>query len=215
MMLLRLVFMQILVYKTLVSALPVATHWDDVISQRRHAANCQPPQDINQLFQSLNKNADTSLYFRHVREGIRPYLHTELNTDQVFDSENYYRGTTCPSSVSDDPQDPLWMRSLCPWYYNVTRLPAGHYPSAIPQAVCKCEKCVDNNQKQCERVSTQIRVLEEIGCGNGFYKYKPKTIAHYVGCTCANRRIATLNLSQSSSSGISRTLMCGDYPCTK
>ncbi|XP_071111121.1 uncharacterized protein [Haliotis cracherodii] len=143
------------------SALPVNDAWKHVVRQRRNAANCQPPQDINQLFQSLNANTDTSIFLRYA-QGARPgsYLHNELNTDQVFDSSNL-GGITCPSSVSDDPQDPLWMRSLCPWYYNVTDLPAGHYPSAIQDAVCRCVRCVDNARARCERVSTQIRVLEE------------------------------------------------------
>ncbi|XP_067673852.1 interleukin 17-like protein [Haliotis asinina] len=195
-MLVCLTVMQILVYQALVSAIPVSvTNRDDVIRQRRNIANCQPPQDINQLFQSLNANTDTLLYLRCTREGIRPYLNTELNTDQVFGTKNYYRGTICPTSVSDDPNDSLWMRSLCPWYYNVTYLPVGHYPSVIPQAVCKCDMCVDNNQKQCERVSTQIRVLEETDCENGFYKYKPKTFTQYVGCAWRVAALQTQNQS--------------------
>ncbi|XP_046380546.2 interleukin 17-like protein [Haliotis rufescens] len=194
------------------SALPVNDAWKHVVRQRRNAANCQPPQDINQLFQSLNANTDTSIFLRNA-QGARPgsYLHSELNTDQVFDS-SHLGGITCPSSVSDDPQDPLWMRSLCPWYYNVTDLPAGHYPSAIPQAVCKCDKCVDNNQNQCERVSTQIRVLEETGCENGFFIYKPKIITHFVGCTCAKRRTPTVGSNTAPTASDSES-SCGDFGC--
>ncbi|XP_046553583.1 interleukin 17-like protein [Haliotis rubra] len=205
-MVMSLIATQVLVYQALVSALPLATNSDDVIRLRRNDANCQPPQDINQLFQSLNANNDTLVFLRLAREGIRPYNNTELNTD----TNNY--SITCPGNVSDDPNDPLWMRSLCPWYYNVTNY-NGQYPSVIPEAVCKCDKCVDNNQNQCERVSTQIRVLEKTGCENGFYKYKPKTFTYYAGCTCASRR--TTDSKPVGSGGSSDPPMCGDYGCAQ
>ncbi|XP_067673849.1 interleukin 17-like protein [Haliotis asinina] len=169
------------------SALPVDDTWKHVVRERRDVANCQPPQDINQLFQSLNANTNVSIFLRNA-QGARPgsYPHGEWNTSDTPNSSNLI---TCPTNVSANPTDPLRMRSLCPWYYNVINY-SNQYPSTIPQAVCRCPECVNERQARCERVSTQIRVLEKIDCRNGFYIYKPKSIDFHVGCTCVRRPTA-------------------------
>ncbi|XP_046543993.1 interleukin 17-like protein [Haliotis rubra] len=171
------------------SALPVDDAWKHVVRQRRNADNCQPPQDVHQLFQSLNANTNVSIFLRNAQDGRQGSLGS-WNTDHVSNTTNQ-EGITCPSSVSDDPNDPLWRRSLCPWYYNVVNNNR-RYPSAIPEAVCRCDRCVDNRQAKCERVTTQIRVLERTGCINGFFIYKPKSVPVSVGCTCVKRPIATV-----------------------
>ena len=175
-----------------VSTLPLNNDWDNLIRSRRDTANCQPPTNVDELFRRLNENVDTSVFFRPSSSSgnDRPLLHGELNSDQVSESV-YGPSLTCPDKASDNPDDPLWMRSLCPWYYNMTELSSDHYPRFIPQAVCKCSNCIDSNLNQCERVSTNIRVLKKTGCQEGFVTYKPETITHYVGCTCAKRRTTT------------------------
>ncbi|XP_046337696.2 interleukin 17-like protein [Haliotis rufescens] len=169
--------------------------------ERRQVENCQPPANLSLLFESLNQHLNASLYLQMSEPaGNISHLPTELNYHQVSDSQVANR--SCPSSVSDDPSAPVFSRSICPWWYNITELPAGHFPSVIPQAVCKCPACVGNDVNECSRVSTNIRVLQEIGCQDGFYKYKPILKTHHVGCTCTKKRTSPT------------TNDCGGWGCT-
>ncbi|XP_046553619.1 interleukin 17-like protein [Haliotis rubra] len=157
--------------------------------ERRQVANCQPPANLSLLFENLNQHLNASMYLQMSElagNNSKLPMATELNYHLVNDSQT--GGQSCPSSVSDDPNAPVFSRSICPWWYNITELPAGHFPSFIPQAVCKCSACVGNDVNECSRVSTNIRVLKEIGCQDGFYKYKPVLKTHHVGCTCTKKR---------------------------
>ncbi|KAL8620803.1 hypothetical protein ACOMHN_033200 [Nucella lapillus] len=51
---------------------------------------------------------------------------------------------TCPSSLTTDSSLSVADRSLCPYYFNVLRLPEGYYPSSLNTVRCKCQRCVQH-----------------------------------------------------------------------
>ncbi len=156
--------------------------------QARALHECSPPENLEELFTLQNININTSMFLRLARAGERSPVSLDVSIRELEKTLSH-NNRTCPTTVSDNPEDPLWARSLCPWYYNVTELAAGHYPRVIPQAVCKCENCVESTLNQCQPITTQIRVLEESMCVDGFIVYQPKLVNHYAGCTCVRRPV--------------------------
>ncbi|XP_067665926.1 interleukin 17-like protein [Haliotis asinina] len=155
---------------------------------RRTSVNCTIPEDMNTMFAELNTHLNTSMFLQ-VNSALTRYLPNELNTNLVFDRMHRYGGRTCPDVVTEDVNAPLSERSLCPWYYEADEMPAGHYPSVIPQATCKCTNCVQHSRSGCERVSTTVRVLKETGCMAGFQTYTAELRVHHVGIKYAGNNL--------------------------
>ncbi|XP_046380497.1 uncharacterized protein LOC124151871 [Haliotis rufescens] len=130
---------------------------------RRDTTWCEPSLDIQLIYRGMNR----------LTRGF-----------------NDYGMRTCPSSlgdVSNNPRDPIWQRSICPWYYTVRLLGDQYYPRQVSEAVCACRDCVGNDLNQCEPVQSTIGVLRT-HCENGVLQYEPVNIEITVGCTCTKPR---------------------------
>ncbi|XP_071110977.1 uncharacterized protein [Haliotis cracherodii] len=129
---------------------------------RRDTKWCEPSLDIQLIYRSMNR------------------LTRGLN----------YGMLTCPRSlgdVSNNPRDPIWQRSICPWYYTIRALGDQYYPRQVSEAACACRECVGNDLNQCEPVQSTIGVLRT-HCENGVLQYEPVNIEITVGCTCTKPR---------------------------
>ncbi|KAK6184151.1 hypothetical protein SNE40_006674 [Patella caerulea] len=160
--------------------------------ERRDTTGCQIPPTLEDLFAELNQHINVTR-FLIAKDAVQPasLITNELSNNEVYISQNTHGNTNCPGAGdSFNQDDPLWIRSTCPWYYESEELGSSYYPAHIPQAKCKCRSCIgSNNREECEKVRTNIRVLKKTGCKNGFYTYETELHEGIsVGCTCARPR---------------------------
>ncbi|KAK6184149.1 hypothetical protein SNE40_002137 [Patella caerulea] len=149
---------------------------------------CQVPQSLEALFTELNKDINVSKFLIY-QNATQPasLVENELSENEVYISQNIHSNKVCPPTLdSFTTDDPLWVRSTCPWYYDPEELGSNYYPAHIPQAKCKCNTCIGSTGRtKCERITTQVRVLKKTGCVGGFYTYENELRVVNVGCTCA------------------------------
>lgn len=97
---------------------------------------------------------------------------------------------TCPTTPSNDPNQPEERRSLCPWAYRINHDPT-RYPVDLPEAVCLCRNCISSGANSCEAVYYEVPVLRQTQqCNSGAYVYRESFQKIAVGCTCTQPRIA-------------------------
>lgn len=93
-----------------------------------------------------------------------PQYHID-HISTTFDHNEVLR-KECPPSINVNTADPLWTRSLCPWYWKENADPK-RIPAVLLEAECRCDKSVValpgslfKSVYECEKVYFKIRVLK-------------------------------------------------------
>ncbi|ESO97547.1 hypothetical protein LOTGIDRAFT_152638 [Lottia gigantea] len=149
----------------------------------RNADDCQIPDNITELIESLTEIKRNKSFLIPVQESI--YEVCDRRKSEI----PFVTPTNCPENVTSRRGGKLNQRSVCPWDMVQEYLP-GYFPSVINVARCRlCERCSGvNSTTSCQPIVYRIPVLKLTGCVSGFYTYEKKYKKRAVGCTCARRK---------------------------
>ncbi|KAL8620810.1 hypothetical protein ACOMHN_033207 [Nucella lapillus] len=145
--------------------------------------DCAQPDNLDAMFKEINSQLSSVEFMKNLynKKAI------SIPASEVpVETETGSANKTCPSSLTTDSSLSVADRSLCPYYFNVLRLPEGYYPSSLNTVRCKCQRCVQHTAYGCEAVSTPIAVLKPVGCFQGMQKYQEEIIHVNTACTCAS-----------------------------